>query len=145
MSRRRNPFSILARLRSIDERIARTELATASESRRRAQERLDHFKRQYREQTPVEERLSPSQLMSLRLRGIKSREQLVEAANEYERADAALETRTDSWRSAASDLDAAERLEGRVKERQARDARVAAERALDDLFSMLHAGREDRR
>ena len=142
MSRRRNPFTILGRLRSIDERIARTELATASESRRRAQERLDHFKQQYREQTPVEERLTPGQLMSLRLRGIKSHEQLVEAANEYERTDAALEERTDRWRSAAADLDAAERMEARVKERQARDARLAAERALDDLFSMLHGGRE---
>lgn len=145
MSRRRNPFSILARLRSIDERIARTELATAGESRRRAQERLDHFKQQYREQTPVEERLSPGQLMSLRLRGIRSHEQLVEAANEYERADTALDRRTDTWRTAAADLDAAERMEGRVKERQARDARVAAERALDDLFSMLHTGRDGRR
>lgn len=138
MSRRRNPFGLLGRLRSIDERIARTELATAHESRRRAQERLDHFKQQYREQTPVEERLSAGQLMSLRIRGIRSHEQLVEAANEYERTASDLERSTDRWRISAADLDAAERMEARVKDEQARQARTAAERALDDLFSMLH-------
>ena len=144
MTRRRNPFRIIAKLRSIDERIARTELATAHESRRRAQERLDHFKQQYREQTPIEERLTAGQLMSLRIRGIKSHEQLVEAASEYERSAGEFDTRSDRWRSSAADLDAAERLESRVKEEHARQARHAAERALDDLFSMLHDTKDTR-
>ena len=76
--------------------------------------------------------------MSLHIRGIRSQEQLANAAKEYERTALELESRSRRWRTSAADLDAAERLEARIKDENARQARVAAERAADDLFSMLH-------
>lgn len=143
--KRRNVFSVLARLRAIDEKIARTQLATAHDARRRARERLDEFKAEYRGQVPAEQRLSAAQLLSLHMRGIRSAELIDEAAAEVERTTEVLTARTDRWRSSAADLEAAERLEARVKDKHAGEARRAAERALDDLFAMIQSAEESER
>ena len=138
---RRNPFIVLSRLRAIDEKMQRAELAAAKSAHDEARERLEAYKAKHREEAPVEELLSPVELQSLRMRGIVSHEALVRAADEYERSRKHLETKADSWRRAANDLEAAEDLEARKRDEAARHARIASERTLDDLMGMLHTRR----
>ena len=140
---RRNPFNVLSRLRAIDEKIERAELAAARTAHDEARERLDAYKAKYRESVPVEDLLTPVELRSLHLRGIVSHEALVRAADEYERSQKHLQRQTENWRKAAADLDAVEQMAARKRDEAARQARTASERTLDDLLGMLHA-RKDR-
>ena len=135
---RRNPFIVLSRLRAIDEKIQRAALAEARSAHDEARERLDAYKAKHRESIPVEDLLTPVQLQSLRMRGIVSHESLVRAADEYERSRRQLETKAESWRRSAADLEAAEELEARKRDEAARHARIASERTLDDLMGVLH-------
>ena len=139
---RRNPFVVLARLRSIDEKMERVELAAARSAHDEARERLDAYKAKHRESIPIEDIISPVELRSLQLRGIVSHEALLRAAEEFERSREQLEVKTESWRRAAADLEAAEAAEARKRDDAARQARTAAERSLDDLLGMLHTRRE---
>ena len=140
---RRNPFNVLSRLRAIDEKMERAELAAARSAHDEARDRLDAYKAKHRETIPVEELLTAVELRSLQLRGVVSHEALVRAADEYERSAQRLQSQTDSWRRAAADLDAAEELAARKRDEAARQARNASERTLDDLMAMLH-GRKKR-
>lgn len=135
---RRNPFVVLARLRSIDEKMERIELAAARSAHDEARERLDAYKAKHRESVPIEDLITPVELRSLQLRGIVSHEALLRAADEYDRSRKQLEVRTESWRRAAADLEAAEKAEARRRDDAVRQARTAAERSLDDLLGMLH-------
>lgn len=135
---RRNPFVVLARLRSIDEKMERIELAAARSAHDEARERLDAYKAKHRESVPIEDLITPVELRSLQLRGIVSHEALLRAADEYDRSRKQLEARTESWRRAAADLEAAEKAEARRRDDAVRQARTAAERSLDDLLGMLH-------
>jgi hypothetical protein len=139
---RRNPFNVLSRLRAIDEKMERAELAAARSAHDEARDRLDAYKAKHRESIPVEDMLTPVELRSLQLRGVVSHEALVRAADEYERSAQRLQSRTDSWRRAAADLDAAEELAARKRDEAARQARNASERTLDDLMGMLHGRKE---
>ena len=136
---RRNPFVILSRLRSIDEKLQRAELAAARNAHEEARMRLDEYKAKHRESIPVEELIAPVELQSLRLRGVVTHEALQRAAAEFDRSRKNLEVRADGWRRAAADLEAAEELEARKRDESARQARIASERTLDDLMGMLHA------
>lgn len=135
--KRENPFSVIVRLRSLDERRRRVDLATARAVHDKARERLEEMKAKYREELSLDEILTPVELRSLQLRGLGSYELLVIAAEEHERTRQQLERRADAWRKSANDLDAAERLDGRRREDLARHARTAAERSLDDLMVVL--------
>ena len=139
---RRNPFVVLSRLRSIDEKLSRAELAHARSAHDEARDRLDAYRAKYREEVPVSDLISPVELRSLQLRGVDSHEALVRAADEFERSAKQLGTRTEKWRKAAADLDAAERMEARKRDEAARQARTASERILDDLLGMLHGRKE---
>ena len=77
-------------------------------------------------------------LRSLQLRGLGSLEMVNAAANVYQQSEKALHARSEAWRRAASDLDAAERLDEKKKQEIAREAAKSAEKALDDLMGMLH-------
>jgi len=139
---RRNPFVVLSRLRSIDEKMERAGLAAARSAHDEARERLDAYKAKYRESVPIEDLITPVELRSLQLRGIVSHEALLRAADEFDRSRKQLEVRTESWRRAAADLEAAEEAEARRRDDAARQARTAAERSLDDLLGMLHSRKE---
>ncbi len=139
---RRNPFVVLSRLRSIDEKMERAGLAAARSAHDEARERLDAYKAKHRESVPIEDLITPVELRSLQLRGIVSHEALLRAADEFDRSRKQLEVRTESWRRAAADLEAAEKAEARRRDDAARQARTAAERSLDDLLGMLHSRRE---
>jgi flagellar biosynthesis chaperone FliJ len=136
---RRNPFDVLLRLRKIDEKIARAKLANTRQAHDRARRKLEELKAKHREDIDVGELLGPVNLRSLQLRGMGSFELLSEAAEVYRRSERAMNAKADAWRRAASDVDAAERLDERRKQELARDAAKAAEKNLDDLIGMLHA------
>jgi flagellar export protein FliJ len=141
--RRGNPFDVLVRLRKIDEKQQRAALAAARHAHERARERLEEYKEKHREALEIDEMLTAVELRSLQLRGLRTHEDLVAAAETYARARRSLDDRIDGWRRSAENLDAAERLDQRRKDESARLARVAAERSLDDLLVTIHGRRPE--
>ena len=140
---RKNPFDVLVRLRKIDEKVARAELANKRRAHELARRKLQELKAKHTEELDVEEMLGPLNLRSLQLRGMGSYELLQEAAEVYQHSERSMRAKADAWRRAASDLDAAERLDERRKQELARDAAKAAEKSLDDLMGMLHSRPKD--
>ncbi|MDJ0924469.1 MAG: hypothetical protein QNJ77_07905 [Acidimicrobiia bacterium] len=140
---RKNPFDVLVRLRKIDEKIARSELANKRRAHELARRKLEELKAKHREEIDVGELLGPVNLRSLQLRGMGSYEMLSEAAEVYQHSERAMHAKAEQWRRAAADVDAAERLDERRKQEMARDAAKAAEKSLDDLMSMLHSRPKD--
>lgn len=136
---RKNPFDVLVRLRRIDEKIARAELANTRQAHDRARRKLEELKAKHTEEIDPGELLGAVNLRSLQLRGMGSYELLTEAARVYQNSERAMHARSESWRRAAADVDAAERLDDKRKREIARDATKAAEKSLDDLMGMLHA------
>ena len=137
--KRKNPFDVLVRLRKIDEKMARAQLATTRQSHEKARRKLEELKAKHREDIDVGELLGPVNLRSLQLRGISSYEQLTEAARVYQNSERAMNAKSEAWRRAAADVDAAERLDEKRRQDLAREAAKSAEKSLDDLIGMLHA------
>jgi len=136
--KRKNPFDVLVRLRSIDERVARAQLATERQIHDKARRKLEELKAKHSEEIEPGDILGAVNLRSLQLRGLSSYEMVTEAAQVYQRSERAMNAKSETWRRAAADVDAAERLDERRKQELAREAAKAAEKSLDDLFSMLH-------
>lgn len=135
---KRNPFGVLVRLRSIDEKQARASLANTRMAHEQARQKLEELKARHREDLDVGEILGPVNLRSLQLRGMGSYELVAEAAQTFQQSEKALHSRSEAWRRSAANLDAAERLDDRRKQDMARDVAKAAEKSLDDLMGMLH-------
>ncbi len=136
--RKKNPFDVLVRLRSIDEKMARAQLANSRKAHDMARRKLEELKEQHNEGIEVGELLGSVNLRSLQLRGMGSYEMLTEAARVFHNSEQAMRSRAESWRRAAADVAAAERLDEHRKQELARDAAKAAEKSLDDLIGMLH-------
>ena len=135
----RNPFTVLTRLRSIEEKQARASLATTRQAHEQARQKLEELKERHREEIDPGDIMGALNLRSMQLRGMGSYEMVTAAADMYRNSERAMTAKTDAWRRAASDLDAAERLDDKKKQEMARDAAKSAEKQLDDLMSMLHA------
>ena len=135
---KRNPFNVLVRLRSIDEKQARAALANTRQAHEQARMKLEELKAKNREDLDVGEILGPVNLRSLQLRGMGSYEMLSEAAQAFRHSERALHKKSEAWRRSAADLDAAERLDEKRKKEVAREAAKSAEKSLDDLMGMLH-------
>jgi flagellar export protein FliJ len=140
---RKNPFDVLVRLRKIDEKMARAELANKRKAHELARRKLEELKAKHTEALDVEEMLGPVNLRSLQLRGMGSYELVQQAAEVYQHSERSMRAKADAWRRAASNLDAAERLDERRKQELAREAAKAAEKSLDDLMGMLHSRPKD--
>lgn len=140
---RRNPFDVLVRLRKIDEKMARAELANKRRAHELARRKLEELKAKHREDIEVGDLLGPVNLRSLQLRGMGSYELLVDAAGVYQNSERAMHAKAEAWRRAASDVDAAERLDERRRQELAREAAKSAEKSLDDLMGMLHSRPKD--
>jgi hypothetical protein len=140
---RRNPFDVLVRLRKIDEKMARAELANKRRAHDLARRKLEELKTKHREDIEVGDLLGPVNLRSLQLRGMGSYELLVDAAEVYQNSERAMHAKAEAWRRAASDVDAAERLDERRRQELAREAAKSAEKSLDDLMGMLHSRPKD--
>ena len=139
MTRKRNPFNVLVRLRSIDEKQARASLATTRQAHDQARKKLEELKERHREDIDVGQIIGAVNLRSLQLRGLGSQEMVAAAAQVYQQSERAMSTKSEAWRRAAADLDAAERLDDKKKQEMAREAAKSAEKSLDDLMGMLHA------
>jgi flagellar export protein FliJ len=135
---KRNPFNVLVRLRAIEEKQARASLANTRQAHEQARRKLDELREKQSQELGVEEVLGAAQLRSLQLRGLGSHEMLVAAAQVVQQSERALHTRSDAWRRAAADLDAAERLDEKKNQEIALDAARSTEKAMDDLMGMLH-------
>lgn len=135
---KKNPFDVLVRLRSIDEKQARAALANTRQAHERARKKLEDLKAKHREDVDVGEILGPVNLRSLQLRGMGSFEMVAAAAQSFQLSERALHAKSDAWRRTAADLDAAERLDEKRKQELAREAAKSAEKSLDDLMGMLH-------
>ncbi len=140
---KKNPFDVLVRLRKIDEKMARAELANKRRTHELARQKLEELRAKHTEELDAEELLGPVNLRSLQLRGMGSYEMLMDAAEVYQHSERSMRAKADAWRRAASDLDAAERLDERRKQELAREAAKAAEKSLDDLMGMLHSRPKD--
>ncbi|MCP3999074.1 MAG: hypothetical protein GY722_29025 [bacterium] len=136
--KKRNPFNVLVRLRSIDEKQARASLANTRQAHDKARKKLEELKERHREDIDVGEILGAVNLRSLQLRGMGSQEMVASAAQVFQQSERALRAKSEAWRRAAADLDAAERLDDKKKQEAAREAAKSAEKTLDDLMSMLH-------
>lgn len=137
--KKKNPFDVLVRLRRIDEKMARAELANTRRVHDRARRKLEELKAIHREDIDVGAQLGAVNLRSLQLRGMGSYEMLADAARVYQNSERSMHAKSESWRRAAADVDAAERLDERRKQDLAKEAAKAAEKSLDDLIGMLHA------
>ena len=137
--RRRNPFSVLTRLRAIEEKQARASLATTRQAHEQARQKLEELKERHRENIDAGDIMGAVNLRSLQLRGMGSYEMVTAAAEAFRISERAMQAKSDAWRRAASDLDAAERLDDKKKQEMAREAAKSAEKSLDDLTGMLHA------
>ena len=135
---KKNPFNVLVRLRSIDEKQARAALANTRQAHENARKKLEEMKAKHREEIDPGEILGPVNLRSLQLRGMGSYELVSEAARTFQQSERAMHAKSEAWRRTAADLDAAERLDEKRKQELARDAAKSAEKSLDDLMSMLH-------
>ena len=136
--KKRNPFNVLVRLRSIDEKQARASLATTRQAHEQARKKLEELKERHREGLSAAEIMGPVNLRSLQLRGMGSYEMVTAAAESFRQSEQAMHARSEAWRRAASELDAAERLDTKKKQEMAREAAKSAEKSLDDLMGMLH-------
>ena len=139
MKKRGNPFTVLTRLRAIEEKQARASLANTRQAHEQARQKLEELKERHREDIDAGEIMGAMNLRSLQLRGLGSYEMVTAAAQAYKQSERAMQAKTDAWRRAASDLDAAERLDEKRKQEMAKEAARSADKALDDLMGMLHA------
>lgn len=140
---RRNPVASLLRLRSIREKQARRFLSQAQREVMEAERHVTERRQQY-ERRPTGEGsvLTPLQLRTLQLQGIRSLELLAEAATAYEHAELAKESARLSWMNAQTDLKSAEQLDRRRQEEAALQARIASQRSLDELSVMMRKARK---
>lgn len=132
MSDKRNRLAAVLRLRALAERKARGELAHAERELQLAQEMLRRRVETPRPEMPAE-LLSPLQLRALAMQGLRSHELLQEAAAEAERNRKLRDEAQQHWSDASREHKSAERLDERRRTQIAEQARVAAERALDEM------------
>lgn len=125
-------LSAVLRLRALTERKARGELAHAEREQALAEQMLQRRREAPRPDAP-EDLLSPIQLRALALQGVRSHELLVEAAAEVQRTWQFRNQAHDTWATASKEHKSAERLDERRRSQIAEQARVAAERALDEM------------
>jgi flagellar biosynthesis chaperone FliJ len=129
---RENRLAAVLRLRTIQERRARGELARAEREQVLAEEMLER-RRQAPPPIPPRDVLTPLQLRALSLQGVASHELVLAAANGLDLARHARDTAHSQWSEASREQKATERLDERRRAQAAEHARVAAERALDEL------------
>ncbi|HWH33276.1 MAG TPA: hypothetical protein VNU01_11460 [Egibacteraceae bacterium] len=125
-------LAAVLRLRSLAERKARGQLAHAEREAALAAEMLDRRREAPPPAVPSEV-LTPLQLRALSLQGVRSHELLQAAAAEAQRTQKTRDQAHDHWAHASKEHKSAERLDERRRSQIAEQARVAAERALDEM------------
>ena len=130
---RRNPATVLMRIRSFAESEALRRLGAARTREEAAILERAAREHEYMTRPTADGLISPVELRALQLQGMGSVEFLAAAAAACRRAqDVSDETRR-VWLKARNDLESVKRLDQRRKHDAARAARRAAERSLDRL------------
>lgn len=135
--KRKDRIKAFTRLRSYREKQARGELGETQRAAQEAHEKLAADRDRHDSQPPLPPRLTPLQLRTLQLQGIKSLELLGAAAAVFEAARLESEAARIRWRRSKDDLRSAEKLEHRRTEEAAYEARVASQAAMDQLVLLL--------
>lgn len=128
----KNRLAAVLRLRALAERKARGELAHHEREVARTEEMLRRRVEAPLPEVP-EDSLTPLQLRALSLQGVRSHELLQYAAAEADRTRKLREQAHDTWSEASREHKSAERLDERRRSQIAEQARIAAERALDEM------------
>ena len=132
MSAKKNRLAAVLRLRSLAERKARGELAHAEREVVLAEQMLRRRVEAPLPDVPADV-LSPLQLRALALQGVRSHELLQQAAAEAERNRKVRDEAHQHWSETSKEHKSAERLDERRRSQMAEQARMAAERALDEM------------
>ena len=142
MSGRRRGLDVVARLRRIRERQAQQDLARTQRRLADAQEKL----REIRAGGPsvdVGVSLTPGQLLSLHLQGVRTAEDLEIAREEMVHCQAEIDRARAALASAASRRKAVDKLQEKRRILNAAEAARAAQMSMDELVLARH-GRDDR-
>lgn len=129
---KKSRLQAVLRLRSLAERQARGRLAESERELAKAREMLERRREAPQPEAPGDV-LSPLQLRVLSMQGVRSHELLMAAADEAERNREARDDAKRNWSEATRELKSTERLEERRRTQVADAARLAAERALDEM------------
>jgi flagellar export protein FliJ len=135
--RRRDPLAALTKLRGFREREARVGMGLAMRKEAEARAALQERRRAYDARPVPQGPLSPLQVLTFHLQGIRSTELVAEAALELEAQRASTDAARREWSAASDRLKASERLQQKRREESARLAQAAAMRALDELAVMM--------
>ena len=142
MTARRRGLDVVARLRKIRERQAQQDLAHTQRRLAAAQDKL----REIRAGAPAPDMgvsLTPGQLLSLHLQGVRSSEDIEAARQEMVHCQAELDRARGALVSAASRRKAVDKLQAKRRIVNAADAARAAQMSMDELVLIRH-GRDGR-
>ncbi len=142
MSGRRRGLDVVARLRRIRERQAQQNLAHTQRRLADAQEKL----REIRADGPsldVGVSLTPGQLLSLHLQGVRKAEDIEAAREEMVHCQAEIDRARAALVSAASRRKAVDKLQAKRRIVNAAEAARAAQMSMDELVLIRH-GRDER-
>ncbi len=128
----------LIRLRTIRERQARSDLASANEASRLAVDELATRRRRYEETAryATQEAADPRELQAKALAGHRSLEQVAEAGADLARTEQRVAAAQGSWRRASQELDSVEELDARRRQELAYYARRTSERVMDEMMAL---------
>ncbi|HEY8201006.1 MAG TPA: flagellar FliJ family protein [Actinomycetota bacterium] len=135
--RRRDPVAAITKLRGFKEREARTGMGLAMRKEAEARQALLERRRAYDARPVPQGPLSALEIRTFHLQGIRSSEQIAEAAEALEGSRLGAEEARREWTVASDRLKAAERLQQKRREELARIAQAAAMRSLDELAVMM--------
>ncbi len=133
MNRSSSPLARLLRLRQIREKAARIEMAHARQGQQEAAEREEIARRAEDDFVGPLDLMRPAQLTAMRLMGVRLHEIREAACADHDEAQRRLDVRRDSWRKTSVELEGTEALQDKRNRAAALAARIAAERALDDI------------
>jgi flagellar biosynthesis chaperone FliJ len=139
---RRNPATVLMRIRAFKENEALRRLGVARTREEAAAAELVAREQEYVSRPVPDGLLSPVELRALQLQGVRSMELLAEAATTSRRARQLTEDARRVWLKTRDELESVKRLDVRRRNEAARAARRAADRELDRLV-VESQGRED--
>ncbi len=128
----------LIRLRTIRERQARSDLASANRAKRVADDELAARRRRYDETArhATLEVDDAAELQARALAGRRSLEQVAEASADLARTERRVAAAQGSWKRASQELDSVEELDARRRQELAYYARRTSERAMDEMMAL---------
>jgi flagellar export protein FliJ len=139
--KKRDPIGALMKVRSYREKQARSELAAARLKVVEATGVVDTRRSEYEQRPGIAPVVSPDVLLTHQLAGTRSLERIAEAARTLECVRNDAEDSRGRWKVSKDHLRSAEKLADRRDEEATDRARLAAQKALDQLVVMMRKRR----